>query len=43
MGMLRACAAFDNGDALLFLGLVKPLFFICLTLLFNPCPYFVVG
>jgi hypothetical protein len=27
MGMLWACAASGNGDALLLLGLVKPLFF----------------
>jgi hypothetical protein len=34
MGMLRACAAFSNGDDLLLLGLVKPLFFLYLTPLF---------
>jgi hypothetical protein len=35
MGMLRACAASGNSDALLLLGLVKMLFFICLTLVFT--------
>jgi hypothetical protein len=33
--MLQACAASGNGDALLLLGLVKTLFFLCLTLLFT--------
>jgi hypothetical protein len=35
MGMLWACDASGNGDALLLLRLVKPLFFLCLTLLFE--------
>jgi hypothetical protein len=35
MGMFRVCVTSGNGDALLLLGLVKTLFFLCLTLLFT--------
>jgi hypothetical protein len=43
LGMLRACAASGNDDALLLLGLVKTLFFLSLTLLFTLCLDLVVG
>jgi hypothetical protein len=33
--LLAACTASSNDDALLLLGLVKTLFFLCLTLLFT--------
>jgi hypothetical protein len=35
MRMLQACSASGNDDALFLLGLVKTLFFLCLTLLFT--------